>query len=347
MSRLRFPTLLYMEQKDFNRILKRYRQGQASAEEVKIIDEWFDAMNRQPDASLSQEKEEALEKRYWSSVVPHLQKTGGGRRIYLWTATGIAASVTIAVFAFIYLGNGKMRAVKKSIASEAEAVPEWTAIANSQNTAQRFRLQDGSTVMLESKSVIRLSPFFNRSGREVRLEGEAFFEVAHNKQRPFIVHANNVTAKVLGTSFRIRAFKDDMDVTVAVRTGSVSVSANRGNSVEQKPPLILTPNQEIIYNKQEEKISRKLVETPLPVLPAAEIERMRFKGAPVKVIFEAIEKAYGVDIEFDEALFSSCTLTTSISDGGLYNRLHIITGAIGAKYVLEENRIVISGARCD
>lgn len=336
-----------MEQKDFNRILKKYRRGHASPEEVKMIDAWFDAMNRQPDALLSREKEEALEERYWSSVVPHIQKAGKGRGVFLWTATGIAASVTIAVMAFMYWENGEKGAAERSIASGTEAASEWTAIANSQNTTQRFRLQDGSSVMLEPKSVIKLSPFFNRSGREVRLEGAAFFEVAHNEQQPFIVYANKVTAKVLGTSFGVRAFKEDTDVTVAVRTGRVSVSADRGNSADEKAALILTPNQEMVYNKQEERISRKLVETPLPVLPASEIERMYFKGAPVKVIFEAIEKVYGVEVEFDEALFSSCTLTTSISDGGLFNRLDIITSAIGAKYELKEDRIVISGPGCD
>ncbi|MBT1698394.1 FecR domain-containing protein [Fulvivirgaceae bacterium PWU4] len=335
-----------MEQKDFNRVLKKYRQGQASPEEVKMIDAWFDAMNRQPDTLLSEEKEEALEKRYWSSVAPHIRKSGG-RNVFLWTATGIAASVTIALMAFIYWQNSKTGAAERSVASKADAALEWTAIANAKNTAQRFRLQDGSSVLLEPQSVIKLSPFFNRSGREVRLEGAAFFEVAHNEQQPFIVYAHKVTAKVLGTSFGVRAFKEDADVTVAVRTGRVSVSAERENSIDQKASLILTPNQEVVYNKRDEKILQKLVETPVPVLPAAEIKRMRFKGAPAKVIFEAIEKAYGVDIEFDEMLFSSCTLTTSISEGGLYNRLDIITSAIGAKYELKENRIVISGAGCD
>lgn len=335
-----------MEQKDFNRILKKYRQGQASPEEVKMIDTWFDAMNRQPDALLSKEKEAELERRYWSSVVPHMRKSGG-RSVFLWTATGIAASVTIALMAFIYWQNGKTSAAERSVASEAEAALEWTAIANAQNTVQRFRLQDGSSVVLEPQSVIKLSPSFNRSAREVRLEGAAFFEVAHNEQQPFIVYAHKVTAKVLGTSFDVRAFKEDTEVTVAVRTGRVSVSADRGNSTDKKVPLILTPNQEIVYNKRDEKILQKLVETPVPVLPAAEIKRMRFKGASVKVILEAIEKAYGVDIAFDETLFSSCTLTTSISEGGLYNRLDIITSAIGAKYEIKENRIVISGAGCE
>ena len=63
-------------------------------------------------------------------------------------------------------------------------------------------------------------------------------------------------------------------------------------------------------------------------------------------IFEAIEKVYGLDIVFDEAKFSSCTLTTSISDGGLFNRLDIICGAINATYSVKENQIVIEGTGC-
>jgi transmembrane sensor len=61
----------------------------------------------------------------------------------------------------------------------------------------------------------------------------------------------------------------------------------------------------------------------------------------------AIEKIYGVRIEYDENKFSSCTLTTALSGGGLYNRMDIITSAIGAKYELKDDRIVIEGAGCN
>lgn len=73
---------------------------------------------------------------------------------------------------------------------------------------------------------------------------------------------------------------------------------------------------------------------------------MRFEDASPKAIFEAIEKVYGVQIVFDDSKFSSCRITTSISDGNLFNRLHIICEVMNATYRLEGDKIVIEGAGC-
>jgi type II secretory pathway component GspD/PulD (secretin) len=85
----------------------------------------------------------------------------------------------------------------------------------------------------------------------------------------------------------------------------------------------------------------------LPLLPPEEIKRLRFVDAPLREVFEAIEKIYGVDLVFDQATFASCVLTTSISDGGIYKRLDIISDAIGLKYAVVEDKIVITGKGCN
>jgi hypothetical protein len=110
--------------------------------------------------------------------------------------------------------------------------------------------------------------------------------------------------------------------------------------------IVLTPNQQIVYDKKDKGISKTLVPSPRVVLPQEEVRRMRFEEAPVSEIFKALEKAYGVDIEFDETLFSSCELTTVISNDDIYSRLNIICHTIGSSYTLQEDRIVISGSGC-
>ena len=94
-------------------------------------------------------------------------------------------------------------------------------------------------------------------------------------------------------------------------------------------------------------VARRIVEKPQPMVSAEEMERLRFEEAPLQDVLEAIEKVYGVHIDYDADKFSSCTLTTSVSGGGLYNRMDIITSAIGAHYELKEDRIVISGTGCN
>jgi transmembrane sensor len=346
-----------MEQKDFHRILRRYLEGRASAEEEKIIDAGYEAMGKGSHSPLSGLEESALEKRYWSAISARIRGTNRAPqagavpkistiKMMTWYAVGIAASVLLLVASYLFMIDNSTSAEDALTQNRVEV---WTYLENTLATTQRFDLPDGSHITLAPQSRFRYSSSFNQSRREVFLEGEALFEVHRDKQRPFFVYAKEVTTMVLGTSFHVKAFDEDTNITVAVRTGSVSVYTNLPEKNEQakENEIILTPNQQIIYNRNEKTIRRRIVEEPRVLLSEEKIKRMRFEEAPVKEIFEAIEKAYGVDIVFDAQRFSSCALTTSISDGGIYNRLDIICKAIGAEYTFNENQIVITGPGCN
>jgi ferric-dicitrate binding protein FerR (iron transport regulator) len=222
----------------------------------------------------------------------------------------------------------------------------WQSITNHTGLSASYTLPDSSTVILEPNSSLKLSSEFNKLIREVQLEGEGFFEVTPSAEKPFLVYTQGVTTKVLGTSFTIRSYHDDTKVSVAVRTGKVSVYAKPSPSARSEE-IILTPNQEIIFDKAEKVVAKRIVEKPEPIIPAEEIERMRFEDAPIKEVFEAIERVYGVEIQYDEGQFAFCTITTTVSGGGLYDRLDIITRTIGARYEQDENRIIVSGDGCN
>ncbi len=349
-----------MQQKDFHNILKRYLSGQSSPEEEKMIDSWYETIGKGPHSTLSRQDESELERRYWSTISAHLKRTKtnthpaslpkkNNRTIVLWYASGIAASMLLFLVAYNYLGDAR-DTVKDGVTGIEKTSQPWTQIKNTEKTARRVDLPDGSHVTLEPQSLLKYSSSFNQIKREIYLQGEALFEVHRNEQRPFFVYTPEVTTMVLGTSFRVRAFEKDKDITVAVRTGRVSVYTNHKDEKERNDrpaEIILTPNQQVIYNRNEKTILRKIVDVPLPILPPEKVMRMRFEEAPVQEIFEAIEKVYGVEIVFDKERFSACALTTSISDGGLYNRLNIICKAIGAEYTLNEHQIVINGTGCN
>jgi ferric-dicitrate binding protein FerR (iron transport regulator) len=154
-----------------------------------------------------------------------------------------------------------------------------------------------------------------------------------------------VTTKVLGTSFIVKAI--EQSITVVVKTGKVSVYANREQEQELAREIILTPNQQIVFDTKEKEIARSIVKNPQVVISKKELRLLRFEEAPVSDIFKALEKAYGVKIEFDETLFSSCELTTVIAEDGIYKRLDIICDAIGTAYTVQDDRIVINGTGCN
>lgn len=117
----------------------------------------------------------------------------------------------------------------------------------------RIVLADGSSVVLNSGSSLYYPQVFAQSKREVRLEGEAFFDVAHDAKHPFFVQVKESNIKVLGTSFNVTAYPDDQEVVTTLLEGSVHFS-NPFNSVYLKPG-----EQAIAWDNQTE-ISKKKVD---------------------------------------------------------------------------------------
>lgn len=210
-------------------------------------------------------------------------------------------------------------------------------------------LPDGSKVRLEKNSRLSYVKSFDGAKREVYLSGAAFFDVTKNPDKPFIVYANELVTKVLGTSFSVNAFEDDKRVTVAVKSGKVSVFANRyiGNEDPETKGLILVPNQQVAFSRDKETLIRSLVSMPKIIVPQEELKRFSFNNAPVTNIFEALEKVYGVEILYDEELMSGCHLTTLLTDETLFERLDVICEAVGATYKVVDAQVVVAGKNCN
>ena len=253
----------------------------------------------------------------------------------------MAATFLLLVAASILLWPEKPVVVDPSVANE-------TIITNSSGQVREVAMKDGSVVYLEPGSRLTYSDGFGDSLRMVALDGEAFFQVAKDSLRPFIVETNEVLTKVLGTSFTVSAFSASSKIMVEVKTGKVSVIARgaSGHKGKEIPETILTPNQKVVYHKASQTVRRQLVEEPQPVVAEEEVKSMHFERAPVSRVFEGLEKVYGVAIEFDEEAFSSCILTTSIAEGSIRSRLNVICEAINAEYAFVEDKIVITGAGC-
>ena len=117
------------------------------------------------------------------------------------------------------------------------------------------RLPDGSSVMLNHYSSLSYPEKFQSDKREVELNGEAYFEVSKDPKHPFIVQTETIDVQVLGTHFNVDAYHDNLDVKTTLLSGSVAVS-NKSKSVR----MVLKPNEIAIYNKVEEKLTRKVLE---------------------------------------------------------------------------------------
>ncbi|WP_455787131.1 FecR family protein [Parabacteroides goldsteinii] len=121
----------------------------------------------------------------------------------------------------------------------------------------QLELSDGTRIRLNSESELIYPTLFTENKREVTLIGEAFFEVAKDKDKPFIVKANEMKISVLGTTFNICSYTKDKTISTTLIEGSVSVCANHG----QKP--IITPSEQVPYNKENDQTDIQIVNTEL------------------------------------------------------------------------------------
>lgn len=267
----------------------------------------------------------------------------------------LAASVTILVgfgwwvWSNNFQQNRNVVTYEKMVSNTTQKLIETS---NETNKPLPVELSDGSLVILQKGSRISYMSHFEGQNREVFLSGEAFFEVSKDPSKPFLVYANGLVTKVLGTSFNIKAYDDDQEVTVEVNTGKVSVFAQSDPQIKEKASnrelegVVLTPNQKIIYERNEVRMVKALVERPTIIVANNEKLKFEFEDAPVKQVFEALEKAYSVDIVFDEDLMANCPLTASLTDLHLFEKLDIICKAVEAHYEILDGQIVIYSKGC-
>lgn len=225
-------------------------------------------------------------------------------------------------------------------------------IANDTDQPKLVLLHDGSTVLLQAKSSISYPNAFSNKRREVFLNGEAFFEIAKNPEKPFYVYANNLVTKVLGTSFIVSAFEGGKEVKVVVKTGKVSVFALTNESLKTQQAdnklggMVLTPNQQIIFSQKDLRLTRSLIADPALLKLPIHTQSFNFKNTPIKEVFTALENSYGVKIQFDEEIMKNCYLTASLSDEPLFEKVDLICRTINAHYEQLDANIIIYSKGC-
>jgi len=247
------------------------------------------------------------------------------------------------------------REEKPQLARQDSMMERSGALLEKINTTSQtleLALADGSKISLAPKGRIRYPERFDGERREVFLEGEAFFDIAKDPAHPFLVYANGLVTKVLGTSFRIKAYGDSREVTVEVKTGKVSVFAQSDPHLKEKVAdkqfqgVVLTPNQKIIYARNEVKMVKTLVEKPEMVVSKAEIPEFEFEDTPASEVFNTIARAYGIDILYDEALLRDCPLTARLDNQTLHDKLNIICKAVESSYEIVDGQVIIHSKGC-
>ncbi len=175
--------------------------------------------------------------------------------------------------------------------SGSDNTVEYHTISTPRGGQYKVTLSDGTKVWLNAASTLRFPVKFTGAERHVEVTGETYFEVAHNPQLPFIVHAPGTDVQVLGTHFNLNAYNDEEDIRTTLIKGSVKVKATSVNQSGQ-----LSPGQQ----------SRITPDGKLRIHDNADLEeaiawingRFQFRSAGLKTILRQIARWYDVDVEY-------------------------------------------------
>lgn len=329
----------HMTPAEFDKLLERYVDDRCTAAEKRQVEAWFNAMGvTQGGDGLEEPTRQILKDKLWAKLD---RQTGGSTRKSFWmVATGIAATVAVILVSVVLISRNSRNSM---MAREVDGLLE---LHNTSAAAEQVALSDGSIITLEPGSTLRYPEHFGKK-REVYLTGEAFFNVFRDESHPFMVYTNDVVTRVLGTSFRIKAYQGK-EIRVAVTSGKVSVFKQGGENIKTvtaAQSVILTPNQEVVFDQQEASLVKKLVDVPQIVAKVPSL-KMSYTNASVAEIFDALEKSYGVDIQFDKDNLEGCTITTDLAEEGLYERVEILCHVLDARYRVEGTSIIITANGC-
>lgn len=251
-------------------------------------------------------KEEKAEPEYFTEISPKNDIAPGDNKAILTLADGSRISLDDAAKGFVASqGNTSITKTEDGqiVYLKNQDGISGTNGSSAANTIQtpkggRFKisLPDGSKVWLNSASTLTYPTTFSTSERKVKLTGEAYFEIARNKNLPFRVESNNQVVEVLGTHFNINSYEDEDYIKTTLLEGSVRVILNSAKPNVQ----LLKPGQQSLTSSSQSDIKVQHTDTEKAI--AWKNGYFKFKNTPIKEIMKEIERWYDVELVYDGKL---------------------------------------------
>ncbi len=215
----------------------------------------------------------------------------------------------------------------------------WVAHTTPAGQQRRLLLADGTAVWLNANSKLQYPEHFTGRQREVYLEGEAFFEVARDAGKPFLIHSQQSIIRVLGTSFSVRGYTGEKAVAVTVVTGKVAFSDE-----QTRQAVTLTPGEQGILSKPAKRIQKAV--NPDPNFLAWKTRILTFRNMPLRQVLPTLEQYFGVTITATNEQLLHCRFTGTFRQPGLEEILRVFTYGKNITYRQRGSAYLLSGTGC-
>lgn len=278
------------------------------------------------------------------------------KRRWYFSKKVLAPVFSILALAVAYIfWPGQSSDNKPVLVAEQEIKNE---ISTRNGNRTRIQLLDGSTVWLNAGSKLDYGKDFGGTKREVYLTGEAFFDVAKNPEKPFIIHTNAIDVKVIGTQFNVKCYPSDKMVETSLIRGSVEVLVkNRGEK------WVLRPNEKLLVENIAYQPVKKSREEAEPVrarqvfvaikpltyqnndsvsVEAAWVRnKLSFQDESFAEVAQKMERWYDVEFEFKNESLKNLSVYGSFTSETLQQALEALEFSFGFKYVMQGKKVVI------
>lgn len=332
--------------------LGRYISGESSPEERQEIETWVKAdpvhaelLVELQDIWDTQKDEEWDVEKAWQDISVNLSNQRETRlrlvdstekkikttdysstasRNRLWKF-GIAASLILIIGVLLTL-------ILSLEQPTPEDVPVMQELIVERGQRSQFKLSDGTQVWLNSDSRMKVPAQFNGDIRELELRGEAFFDVASNPDKPFVVYAGESVTTVLGTEFNVRAYPEEEE-QVVVKEGRVAFGSHEAK--EAAPELVknqmgvLSANNQLTIN-EEVDLDRYIGWTE---------GRLIFKDTPLHEVAKKLERRYDVDCTIEEPVLKDRTVTATFNEETITEVLKIVALSVGISYEKDKRSV--------
>lgn len=198
-------------------------------------------------------------------------------------------------------------------------------------------LSDGTNLNLNADTRISMPETFQSDKREVYLlEGEAFFDVAGDPDRPFLIHSGGAVIHVLGTSFAVRAYPEDETVRVVVNEGTVSLAPG----LEENMGIALSAGQLGHFHVEDNSITSEDVEDMELFLSWID-GYLKFNDASMKDVALQLERRYNVEVDFSDPALEELRLTAVLKGRSISNVLNVITASLEIGYYEPDRQTIV------
>ncbi|MFT2009995.1 FecR domain-containing protein [Pontibacter sp. 13R65] len=320
-----------MKEEELAELIDKYLGGDCSPEEAAIVERWYDSMQGSKSEFYSNDKEaiRASEQRSLDAIRRILKIEEGSQpvislnsRMRSWNWMAAACIVLLVCIGSIFFITGNRQ-------------QNFTVVRAGTGQVRKLLLPDSTQVWLNAGSSLKYAADYNQSTRHVWLEGEGYFDVKHNPDKPFDVQTAGLKTQVLGTAFSISAYPGSLIKSVTVTRGEVQVSDNKvilGN---------LLPNNSLEYSlKTGEK---KIIPVDADKVISWTTGNLVFIDMPMQDIALHLQQWYGVKIKFKNQQLKNIRLTASFSNSiHLKDLLAILSEVSQVQYILDEKNNTIT-----